>query len=663
MTIKKFIKIKNTLGVYTISDWVPIKQEKNSKCLVLNNKNISNNWFLLGIRHSETDKKVYGYLKINNSYFFQGRELGSTRLRWRIIHISKAGLIKLYLENIKNLNSIEDIFFIRIPFFEAIRRINYRISKQAFIFIQKKLEFKYKWKVYNRLFYTNKNNLIKYSDLIKIHENNYNFKFKDKLKDSHNLKILNSSNINNIEDNDWLIIKLHKNFKLSKIAFQSIKWALNKESSTILLYGDEDFIDKNNERYSPLLRPAWNKKLFISEPFYTSMYIIKGKIWKNNFSDLKKNKKYFNSREMFVFIVNNIIRNNLEKNIKHIPVILGHNTKKIKSKTLIEKFTRQHFNYIKKYMYDCNKKICDVEVDLNNQSIKLYYPVPKDLILSVIIPTKDKVELLQNCINSILSKPAGCKLEVIVINNRSSNKSTYKYLDNLKLKSTKSIKFKVINYQKKFNYSAINNYAAKFCNGDVLLLLNNDVNLLTKNWASTIGAHAISENTGCVGIKLIYPDDTIQHAGVIIGIYGSAAYSHKNYARKELGYAGRLQKIQEVSAVTGAFLAISKCNWIKLGGLNERFLPINYNDIDLCLKAKNIGLKNIYIPYVEAIHYESQSRGKPRGLDFLKWQLELNYFKLRWKKIIKSDPVYNPMLTLCREDWSLNLNKYNLRIR
>ena len=100
MTIKKFIKIKNTLGVYTISDWVPIKQEKNSKCLVLNNKNISNNWFLLGIRHSETDKKVYGYLKINNSYFFQGRELGSTRLRWRIIHISKAGLIKLYLENI-----------------------------------------------------------------------------------------------------------------------------------------------------------------------------------------------------------------------------------------------------------------------------------------------------------------------------------------------------------------------------------------------------------------------------------------------------------------------------------------------------------------------------------------------------------------------------------
>ena len=676
--------LRKRIGLYFLSDWTLIKNKsfknnlkKNSPSIISIPKNylhlklrdeIKSSWFFLGIRHEEEKNNIYGYISINNASFKQGRVMPPTRIRWRIIHVSKKGNLNLILEKMTKYENIKNIYLFKIPFFTALNKIHNKVKGELKILIDKKTNPKIKWKLYNQIFskkYLYKN-LKSYSFWLNKLEMNLEKNLNQSKFKSLNFSIPEYKKYNIEVSNDWIILKMNDNFILSEISKRAISWAIDKAPLTLLLYGDEDYIDKDNRRYNPLFRPSWNQELFLSDPLFSSVWIINKRLWNKIIKEIfskRKSDSEIDPYEIIIACINYLVEEKLEKRIKHLSVILGHNTIENQNnqytKKLLASYKSNIRNHFKRYK---NKKI-DILINNNNNSLNYYYPIPKDHILSLIIPTKDNVSLLEKCINSLLNNPPGCKVEILLINNNSQEKSTYNYFNSLSAIRNQDVNLSVIDYPKKFNYSAINNYAFNFSKGDVIALINNDVEILTNNWGCTISSYALRPDVGCVGIKLVYPDNTIQHAGIILGIYGSAAYSHKNFHRFDLGHAGRLQKTQEVSAVTGAFLAIKRENWEKLNGLNDKSFPINYNDVDFCLRAKELGLKNIYIPFVEAIHYESKSRGKPKGKEFRSWQLEYKKFTKKWRRFLISDPAYSPSLTQYRENWTLSFSKESLELR
>jgi GT2 family glycosyltransferase len=227
------------------------------------------------------------------------------------------------------------------------------------------------------------------------------------------------------------------------------------------------------------------------------------------------------------------------------------------------------------------------------------------------------------------------------------------YLDEI----DKHAHVRVLRHDKPFNYSAINNFAAQHAKGDVLGLINNDVEVISPGWLSEMVTHVIRPEIGCVGAKLYYPDDTIQHAGVILGLGGVAGHSHKHLPRSAGGYFGRLKIVHNVSAVTGAALLIRKELFELVGGLDEEDLTVNFNDVDLCLKVKSAGFYNLWTPFAELYHHESKTRGVDKTPDKqARFKRECDVMQLRWSNELFKDPCYSPHLTLTREDFSIGLH-------
>jgi len=274
-------------------------------------------------------------------------------------------------------------------------------------------------------------------------------------------------------------------------------------------------------------------------------------------------------------------------------------------------------------------------------------------LVSIIIPFKDHPELLTMCIESILEKTTYENFEVIGISNNSKETTTFDEMERLE---SLDVRIKFYEYNVPFNYSAINNYAVKtYAKGEHILLLNNDIEIITKDWIESMLEHSQRKNIGAVGAKLFYPNDTIQHAGVIVGLSGVAGHSHKYFPGDSHGYFGRLAIIQNISAVTAACLMIKKPLFNEIEGLNENELKIAFNDVDFCLRIGELGYLNVYTPYCEAYHHESISRGLEDTVEKkMRFKSEVEYMQKQHKKILlDGDPFYSPKLTLDYEDFSL----------
>jgi len=245
--------------------------------------------------------------------------------------------------------------------------------------------------------------------------------------------------------------------------------------------------------------------------------------------------------------------------------------------------------------------------------------------------------------------------EIIGISNNSNEQATFNEMQRLE-KLDSRIKF--YEYNVPFNYSDINNYAVNnYAKGEHIILLNNDIEIITPEWIESMLEHSQRDEVGCVGAKLYYPNDTIQHAGVIMGIGGIAGHSHKHFNRNNPGYISRLNLVQNFSAVTAACLMVKTKIFKELNGLNEENLKIAFNDVDFCLRVKENGYRNIFNPYCEAYHHESISRGHEDSLEKVeRFNSEVDYMKERHNDILlKGDPYYNVNLTLYREDFGLRL--------
>ena len=285
---------------------------------------------------------------------------------------------------------------------------------------------------------------------------------------------------------------------------------------------------------------------------------------------------------------------------------------------------------------------------------KITYEIIGDPKISIIIPNKDHVEDLRRCVTSIIEKSTYDNYEIVIVENNSETKEIFSYYE--ELKNNPSIK--IVTFKGAFNYSAVNNFGVGAATGDYVLLLNNDTQVITVNWLEELLMYAQREDVGAVGGKLYYADKTIQHAGVVIGLgaHRTAGHTHYRQKRENLGYMGRLCYAQDVSAVTGACLMVKKKLYEEAGGLDEGF-AVSLNDVDFCLKLRQLGYLNVFTPFAELYHYESVSRGLDTdGEKAARYNEESARFREKWKVQLEAgDPYYNPNFTLDKSDFSLRV--------
>lgn len=285
---------------------------------------------------------------------------------------------------------------------------------------------------------------------------------------------------------------------------------------------------------------------------------------------------------------------------------------------------------------------------------KIRYQIIGSPKISIVIANKDHKEDLKRCITSILEKSTYENYEMIVVENNSTQQEIFDYYEELK----ENEKIKVLTFEGAFNYSAVNNLGAANAEGEYILLLNNDTQVITVNWMEEMLMYAQREDVGAVGAKLYYGDKTIQHAGVVLGLgaHRTAGHSHYKQHRDNLGYMGRLCYAQDVSAVTGACLLVKKALFEEVGGLNESF-AISLNDVDFCLKLREKGYLNVFTPFAELYHFESISRGlDDNGEKAQRYNRESEQFREKWKDVLTAgDPYYNVNFSLDRSDFALKI--------
>ena len=283
---------------------------------------------------------------------------------------------------------------------------------------------------------------------------------------------------------------------------------------------------------------------------------------------------------------------------------------------------------------------------------RIKYEILGNPKISIIIPNKDHLDDLKRCITSITEKSTYDNYEIIVVENNSVMDEIFAYYEELK----KNPDIHIVTYEGDFNYSAINNLGERHATGEYVLLLNNDTQVITLDWMEELLMYAQRSDVGAVGAKLYYEDNTIQHAGVVLGLgaHRTAGHSHYRVSSNNLGYMGRLCYAQDVMAVTGACLMMRRSLFEELGGLDESF-AVSLNDVDLCIRAWKAGYLNVFTPFAELYHYESVSRGlDDQGEKAQRYNRESEAFRARWKELLdKGDPYYNPNFSLDRSDFAL----------
>lgn len=280
---------------------------------------------------------------------------------------------------------------------------------------------------------------------------------------------------------------------------------------------------------------------------------------------------------------------------------------------------------------------------------KIDYEIENPPLVSIIIPNKDQVKVLKQCIDSIYEKTLYKNFEILVVENNSTEKETFEYYNEIE---NAHDNLRVLYYKGGFNFSKINNFAVSQARGDMYLMLNNDIEIITPEWLGEMVSLAIQKNVGIVGAMLYYPDNRVQHAGVITGLGGYAGHSHKYHPRGKSGYMFRLSCVQNLSCVTAACLLVTKQAFEAVGGMDEEF-AVAFNDVDFCLRVRNYGYQVLFTPYAQCYHHESVSRGADTsGEKKERFERERQRLKNRFGDSLLHDPFYNPNLTLDMEDFS-----------
>lgn len=423
------------------------------------------------------------------------------------------------------------------------------------------------------------------------------------------------------------------------------------EQDADFIYTDENtFYHTVNDAFCPNFKPDFAPDTLRSYNYICHFIAFQVSL----FSQVgKKFRREFDGSQDYDLILRLTER---AKRIVHIPKILY--------------YWRAHKNSVaedigaKPYVLEAAKKA--IQEHLNRGGLKgevldsiipstyrIKYQINGAPLISIIIPNKDHIEDLRKCITSIVSKSSYENYEVIIIENNSQESSTFQFYRSLE----SDCRIKVVTWTGDFNYSVINNDGInRFAKGDYILLLNNDTEVISKDWMQEMLMFAQRRDVGAVGAMLYYPDDTIQHAGVILGLGGVAGHSHKHFKRGIPGYMYRARIVQDLTAVTAACMMLRRDVWNEIDGLDEGF-TVAFNDVDLCMRIRKAGYLIVWTPYAELYHFESKSRGCEDTPEKQKrFEGEILRFQSRWaKELAAGDPYYNPNLTLDKEDFSIDI--------
>lgn len=453
----------------------------------------------------------------------------------------------------------------------------------------------------------------------------------------------------NLAKNSFTLLLDHDDI-LPKYCLELFARAIVSNPNAQVLYGDEDKIDADGLRHMPHFKPDWNADLLLSQNYICHPVVFRTELLRK-VGGFRVGYEGSQDHDLLLRATARLT----DDQIVHLPYILYH-------WRVIDNSTASHAG-AKDYTTEAGiKAVVDffedkglnykVSVGSYPNTYRVSWPIVKPLpLISIIIPTRDGFEILKQCLMSIYEKTDYANYEVLVVDNQTTCEKTLQLFE---LYCTKYSNFRVLKWDAPFNYSSINNYAVNKAKGSIIALVNNDIEVISRNWLTEMVSHAIRPEIGCVGAKLYYSNNTIQHAGVILGIGGVAGHSHKYFNRSEPGYFSRLHLVQNVSAVTAACLVVEKSIFEAAGGLNEVDLTVAFNDVDFCLKVKTLGYRNLFTPWAELYHHESISRGGEDTPEKIhRFNKEAQYMRNTWGHLLSNDPAYNSNLTDTHENFTI----------
>lgn len=428
--------------------------------------------------------------------------------------------------------------------------------------------------------------------------------------------------------------------------------AINQHPKASVIYSDEDKLDESENRYDAHFKSDWNRDLLYSQNFISHFGVYQSQLL-NKVGGFRIG---FEGSQDYDLLLRCIEQCDAEpcgvEEIIHIPRILYHWRATTGSTALSpdqKDYTETAGIRALESHFERTEKNVLVDKGLMPNTYHCRWQHQETPLVSLLIPTRDGVDLLEQCISSILTKTRYPNYEILILDNQSVKPATHRYFKTI----TKNANVKVIHYNYPFNFSGINNYGASFAKGDILGLINNDIEVISEDWLGELVSHVMRKDIGCAGAKLYFENDAVQHAGVITGLGGVAGHSHKYADRKDAGYFCRLKLVQNMSAVTAAALLVRKEVYLEVGGLDEA-LGVAFNDVDFCLKVDKAGYRNIWTPYAELYHYESISRGSDeQGEKKIRFDRETTYMKKKWGKRLENDPYYNENLTKVHENFEI----------
>ena len=444
--------------------------------------------------------------------------------------------------------------------------------------------------------------------------------------------------------------------ELAPHALAEVVNALTSQPDASIIYSDEDKINEQGERFDPYFKPDWNPDLLLGQNTFCHLTAYRTSLlravggFRPGFEGAQDWDVALRATEKVA-----------PSTILHIPRILYHWRAIAGSTALNLDQKPYHLTAARRALVEAVERrgwaanVLQTEHGL--WRVKFSLPSSPPLV-TLIIPTRNRLEILRPCIESIVARTTYPNYEIIIVDNGSDDAATLAYLAEL---GTRDQKISVLRDDGPFNYSALNNRAAEHAKGELLALVNNDIEPINPDWLEEMCAQALRPEIGAVGALLYYPDNKVQHGGVVLGLAGPkqtegiAGHAFKFYPRGHEGAMNRLRLVQNYTAVTAACLVVRKSVFIQVNGLNETDLAVSFNDVDFCLRLHRAGYLNLWTPFAELYHHESASRGKEDNPDKLdRAKREANYMRATWANLLDRDPAYNTNLTLVNEDFGLS---------
>ncbi|HTZ35102.1 MAG TPA: glycosyltransferase family 2 protein [Stellaceae bacterium] len=416
-----------------------------------------------------------------------------------------------------------------------------------------------------------------------------------------------------------------------------------------MIYSDEDKIDAEGRRRDPYFKPDWSPTLFHSQNMISHLGVYRAALVR----EVGGFREGFEGSQDYDLALRVSVRTEPAR-IRHIPHVLYH-------WRLSEQLPTFSTDNASTALGAAHRALAEhlglrgERPEIVPSAVPSYWRVRRALPaapprVSLIVPTRDRVELLRTCIDGLLHGTRYPDREIIVVDNDSREPDTLAYLDALRAHP----EVRVLRVEGEFNFSALNNRAAATATGELVGFINNDIEVIHADWLEEMVAQALQPGVGAVGAKLYYGDDTIQHAGVVLGLGGIAGHVHRKWPRGSPGYFGLLQIARDVSCVTAACMVMWKTVFDEVGGFDEVNLRVALNDVDLCIKVREAGYRLVWTPDAELYHHESASRGSDlRAANFDRFTRERAYMKKRWGALLRDDPYFNPNLSLTSEHCTL----------